>query len=178
MTQFDPLILEPEDFHVASQIVGGMQRLANPDLVIAPDGNDYLYRWYLIPRRAAGANAYLHIQVASDPERPLHDHPWDNQSVILAGGYDEILHETPPWGPKKTLSRVKGDVVQRKATEAHRLILPAGVPYTMTLFTTGPVIREWGFWLLSHRGRPEWVPHSECLVEGPDGRSLFKEPAL
>ena len=28
MTHFDPLVLDPEDFHVASQIVGGMQRLS------------------------------------------------------------------------------------------------------------------------------------------------------
>lgn len=173
---FDPLILAPEDFHVASGIVGGLPRLMKPDLEIQPDGTPYLYRWEIIPRRKFGGNVYFHIQVASDPERPRHDHPWDNQSVILAGGYDETYQEAPPWSRPQTRSVRKGDTVHRKAEEAHRLILPEGVPYTMTLFTTGPVKRPWGFWINTHRGRPEWVDEHECIVQTGDGRSIFKEP--
>jgi len=174
MTQFDPLILEPADYHRAAGIVGGTQRLHKPDLVIAPDGNPYLYRWEIIQRNKQ-ANLYFHIQTASDPERPLHDHPWDNQSVILAGGYEEILQENPPWSGQKRVLRGKGDVVQRKAFEAHRLILPEIYPYTMTLFSTGPHVREWGYWIPTHRGRPDWVNNKECNVE-VDGVAYFKEP--
>lgn len=172
---FDPLILEPGDFHRASTIVGGLPRLMKPDLIIAPDGAPYLYRWFVIPRSEQG-EVYLHVQIASDPDRPLHDHPWDNQSVILAGGYDEIIQPNPPWSGTCTRLRRKGDVVQRKAEEAHRLVLPEGTPYTMSLFTTGPVRRAWGFWMPTHKGRPEWVDSREVTVSTDDGRSIWKEP--
>lgn len=171
---FDPLILEPRDYHRAIQLVGSIERLMRPDLEIAPDGDVYLYRWFVTPRGRDG-NVYFHIQVASDPERPLHDHPWDNQSVILAGGYHEVVQENPPWSGRKTHTRIKGDTIQRKATEAHRLILPEGVPYTMTLFTTGTTVRDWGYWIPDHRGRLTWTSHAECNVV-VDGKSVFKEP--
>lgn len=126
----------------------GHEKLREPDLVIAPDGNPYLYRWHLTPRNSQ-ANVYFHIQIADDPERPLHDHPWDNFSVVLSGGYDEI------WNPSPERENVndefvrkfrKGDTVSRRANEAHRLLLPPGVEYSMTLFSTGPKVRDWGFW--------------------------------
>jgi hypothetical protein len=154
-------------------LLGGGWR--EPDVDIQPDGTPYLYRWHLIPRNAYGANAYLHVQVASDPERPLHDHPWDNQSVILAGGYIERQVRNMPWGIVEEPRRFAGQTISRKAEEAHRLILPPEVPYTMTLFTTGPVRRDWGFWLNDHRGYPTWLSHEECLVE-VDGGIQFKRP--
>lgn len=133
-----------------------------PAMTIAPSGKPYLYRWRLTPK-GVGANVLLHLQVASDPERPLHDHPWDNQSVILAGGYDEQLSNSLPIGhpdckevkfyyergaPGAFVRHLrKGSVVHRKAEEAHRLILPPEIPYTISLFTTGPKTREWGFYM-------------------------------
>lgn len=137
--------LSNEDLGIAMSILGGPR---DPDITLAPDGNPYLYRWHVIPRNRA-ANVYFHIQVASDPERPLHDHPWDNQSVILSGGYTELLSSMPTrYGsvPTSELRRSKGDVVCRRARWAHRLLMPEGVPYTMTLFSTGPHRRPWGFW--------------------------------
>lgn len=143
---FDWTILSKEDSQTAARVVGSYTRLSTPDLVIAPDGKPYLYRWHLLPRNKA-ANIYFHIQVESDPERPLHDHPWANTSVILSGGYDEIVDPTPWLGIHRFERRLRsGDVACRTASEAHRLILPSGIPYTMTLFTTGPKIRDWGFW--------------------------------
>ncbi len=144
--------LTPEDKALAFGILGDRNSY-EPDLVIAPDGEPYLYRWHVIPHALKKlAGVFLHIQVASDPERPLHDHPWDNTSVILGGGYDEQWSGEPWFYPRwmdleyhvRRLRR--GDTVFRKATEAHRLILPPEFPYTMTLFTCGPVVREWGFW--------------------------------
>lgn len=163
--------LSEEDFALARDIVGSFERLMHPDVTIAPDGSAYIYRWHVIPRNRSG-NVYFHIQVQSDPERPLHDHPWDNTSVILSGGYVEVIQPEPPYSITLELERRKGDVVTRGAEAAHRLILPDGVPYTMTLFTTGPVRREWGFWLSKDR----WLPHDRCIVQTPDGRSLFHPP--
>lgn len=148
--EFNPGILTPEDRELAWSILPLDKRLWKPDLAIMPDGSPYLYRWHLIPQNSR-ANVYFHIQVASDPERPLHDHPWDNFSVILSGGYDELWDPAPeiPLGeglPPIIRSFRKGDTIKRKATEAHRLILPEGIPYTMTLFSTGPKYNNWGFW--------------------------------
>lgn len=160
-----------EDFENACCFV---DRYEPPDVTIAPDGEPYLYRWHVSPRNPHG-NVYFHLQVLSDPERPLHDHPWDNQTVILAGGYDEVYDRWPgmrwPGGtPHPEMRKLrKGDVIARKAEEAHRLILPADIPYTMTLFSTGPHRRAWGFWTADG-----WVDQKELVVELPDGRSVFK----
>lgn len=166
-------ILRQEDWGVAGDILGTLD--SKPDLVIAPDGREpYLYRWHVIPRNKE-ANVYLHLQVQSDPERPLHDHPWDNQSVILSGGYNELVQSDPPFSPEWIRVARKGMTVARKAEEAHRLILPEGVPYTLTLFTTGPVRRLWGFWIPNHGGKAVWFSHEECLhLEG--GKSVFRDP--
>lgn len=149
---------------------------ANP-IIIAPKGEPYLYRWHVVPRNEA-ANVYLHIQVQSDPERPLHDHPYDNQSVVLSGGYDEHYL---PWPAEAFMVRGsvggrfdnpavrklrKGDVVGRKAAEAHHLILPPDIPYTMTLFSTGPRYREWGFWY------PDGWHHHERHLSYENGVSV------
>lgn len=162
-------VLRAEDWEVASRFLGSLHR--DPDVVIAPSGGkDYLYRWHLTPR-ALEANVYFHLQVASDPERPLHDHPWDNQSVILAGGYQEVIQEHQHLIPTLA-NRSKGQTIWRKAEVAHRLVLPATTPYTMTLFTTGPVRRDWGFWINSR-----WHSHDECITHDKDGKSTFHYPA-
>jgi hypothetical protein len=150
--------LNYDDELLARSILGTPDRachddIRKPDLIIAPAGGDpYLFRWELI-RNTKVSNVYLHIQVSSDPERPLHDHPWDNFSVILSGGYDELWDPHPSskdpeydmsWPHDRKFR--KGDTIFRRAVEAHRLILPAEISYTMTLFSTGPKIRDWGFW--------------------------------
>jgi len=158
--------VEPYDWQLAQKYVPDGRA---PDLKIAPDGELYLARWYVVPRNGHG-NVYFHLQVANDPERPLHDHPWDNTSILLAGGYREII-----WDPKQNrgmgeleFRRDPGDVVHRPAEWAHRLFLPAGTAYSMSLFVTGPHRRDWGFWF------PDgWRSHSEVIVT-ENGQSVFK----
>lgn len=182
--KYDPKLAEmveqltPEDYDFAVRTLGHDGRLAprlwHPDLVLAPDGTPYLYRWYLVGGNTTeGAKievspAYVmfHIQVQSDPERPLHDHPWDNQSVIISGSYEEVIQSQPPYGVVERVLRKKGDVITRAASEAHRLILPEGVPYAMTIFTAGPKVRDWGFWY-----GDEWH-HNKQHVAFRDGVSV------
>lgn len=164
--------LAPADRALALEIVGSIGRLWNPDMVIAPDGLPYLFRWYLAgnPRQYIEVPRGLvmfHIQVASDPERPLHDHPWDHQSVILAGGYEEVLQTLPPYGAVERIVRKPGEVIWRYSYEAHRILLPDGVPYTMSLFTTGPKIRDWGFWY-----GDEWHHNTKHVATRADGVSI------
>lgn len=169
---FDWNCLTIDDRYLAAEILGSPDVMRQPDLCIAPDGYPYLWRWWVIPKNRF-ANIYLHVQVADDPERPLHDHPWHNQSVILSGGYVEKIQAYPPAGPCFTHMRSRGETIHRKAHEAHRLFLPERIPYTMTLFTTGPKCHDWGFW---HDNI--FTPHKECVEDLPDGRSLFKEELL
>lgn len=149
--KFDWRIIGETDRAIARGLFCG--KLPQPDLTIAPDGNPYLYRWYLHPKNSDQGNLYFHIQVADDPERPLHDHPWHNTSVILAGGYREII--APPdtethtcWDLEnpQIIQRYAGDVVSRPAAQPHRLLLPKNIPYTMTIFITGPKEQDWGFY--------------------------------
>lgn len=109
-----------------------------PDFVIGPKDDPYLRRWWVIPRNRF-FSIYLHHIRHSDDDRALHDHPWWNCSIILRGGYVEVLSDTVRW---RGLSC--GRITFRKARTPHRLYLPAGMT-AWTLFITGPVIREWGF---------------------------------
>jgi hypothetical protein len=169
---FDFSKITEEDRHTFSGLIGSLYR--EPDLVITGDDEKpYLYRWWVTPH-SQEANVYAHIQVASDPARPLHDHPWDNMSVILSGGYREKLCHFPSMFDAKVLfyPRKKGDAIFRKAEWAHRLILPAHIPYAMTLFSTGPKIREWGFW----HGQ-EWHSFSEWCKKDAE-KSVWVGPTV
>lgn len=159
-------LLSNEDYAIIRSYLKPLRKITClPDLVIAPDGDPYLYRWHLMPY--PGPGLYLHVQVKSDPERPLHDHPWDNMTTMLAGAYMEEYCEDPEHYPLKGCTmRRKGDVVFRKATLAHRLILPEGVPYAMTLFAIGTKVRSWGYWYPD--GWHDWRRH----VEDRDGISI------
>lgn len=110
-----------------------IMRSRRPDFVI---GADYLRRWWVVPRNEF-ANQYLHEIRKSDDDRALHDHPWPNSSLILAGRYIEHT-------PDGSFLRVAGDFVQRPAEALHRLEVIPG-ERAVTLFMTGPKIREWGF---------------------------------
>lgn len=104
-----------------------------PDFII---GANYLRRWWIVPRNPF-CSVYLHEILQSDDDRALHDHPWDNTSVVLDGGYTEHT-------PDGVFERVAGDVVSRPAQSMHRLVIPDG-GRAVTLFLTGPRVREWGF---------------------------------
>ncbi len=119
----------------------------DPDFVIGPVDNPYLRRWWIVPRNEL-CNVYLHEVLRSDDDRALHDHPWVNTSMILAGGYHEHTPDGVFW-------REPGWVGHREATALHRLVVPDG-GRAITLFMTGPIVREWGF------ACPQgWVPWQE-----------------
>lgn len=99
-------------------------------------GDGYLERWFVIPRNPF-CNVYLHRLSGSDYDGALHDHPWDNTSLIIRGRYLEITG-----GDEKY--RYPGDIIERLATEPHRLEMTEPEP-CISLFMTGPVIRDWGF---------------------------------
>jgi hypothetical protein len=130
---------------------GVMQR--EPDFVI---GDNYLRRWWVVPRNKV-CNIYLHEILHSNDDRALHDHPWANSSWLLEGCYVEHT-------PQGSHMRVAGDVVTRPAEALHRLEIPQG-KRALSLFTTGPGMRDWGF------ACPQgWVPWQQFCAPGDKGQ--------
>ena len=118
----------------------------------------YLNRWWIIPR-STGANCYLHEILRSDDDRALHDHPWANTSMVIDGRYIEHL----PDGSSHM--REAGSIVTREATAAHRLeILPG--ERAVSLFITGPKVRDWGFHC------PKGWVHWKDFTAGENGESV------
>lgn len=136
-----------------------------PDFVIGGHDNPYLLRWWILPRNG-WCNVYLHKIIRDDDDRAIHDHPWDNASIILRGQYNEVTLEHP-WAdrfvtlqtvmervggrplsahgyPLRRHARTAGSIVSRKAEAAHRLELIGGLP-CWTLFVSGRRRRQWGF---------------------------------
>lgn len=116
-----------------------------PDFVIGEAAAPYLRRWWVIPRNEM-SNVYLHEILRSDDDRALHDHPWQNTSVLLIGSYIEHT-------PEGSFVREPGSIVHRQATDSHRLEVTRG-DRVVSLFITGPRVREWGF--LCPQGWVHW----------------------
>lgn len=110
------------------------------DFIIGGAERPYMFRWWVIPRNKL-FNIYLHRFVRSDDDRSLHDHPWLNCSVLLEGEYTE--HTIAAGGVAHHAIYRTGTLKFRRAIAAHRVELHAGP--CLSLFITGPVIREWGF---------------------------------
>lgn len=138
-----------------------------PDFIIGKPGSPYMRRWYVIPRNRV-FNVYLHEIVRSDDDRALHDHPWCNVSIVLRGGYVEVMPEHRPstdWPvpPQRRAWRGPGSIVLRRPTAAHRLEVEIGRS-CWSLFITGPNVRSWGFWC--PRG---WKPWQQFVDMGNTG---------
>jgi|ERR1700744_3938724 len=110
----------------------------------------YMERDWLVPYNGQFGMRIHHI-LRDDHDRAFHDHPWTNTSVVLLGGYWELMPENPDQPPEhdtflfSKVWRKPGDVVQRKATDRHRLVLPEGeTAYSM--FIMGPWEQDWGFY--------------------------------
>lgn len=122
-----------------------------PDLIIGTVDNPYVHRWWVIPRNEV-CNIYLHLFLRDDDDRALHDHPWDNASLVLASGYNEVVpvDATQPAGQTRSIERKLGDLIRRTAEDAHRVVLRRdehGRPIpAWSLFMTGKLRRTWGFW--------------------------------
>jgi hypothetical protein len=105
-------------------------------------GQPYLERYYLFG--AFGWNAYLHRFVDSDPDRGLHDHPWNRAvSLVLTGGYEEL---SPSPDPERTGCRfiAPWSLNFLRGEDFHRVLLRAGRP-AWTLFVHGPRVKGWSF---------------------------------
>lgn len=134
-----------------------------PDFVIGGEADPYLLRWRVIPRNP-WCNVYLHSLKRSDDDT-LHDHPWDNRSVVIQGSY--IEHMQGMGRSVVSFTRQAGDVIERSARTLHRLETVPGVE-TISLFITGPALREWGF--MCGHGWVHWKDYTNERDSGVTGR--------
>jgi len=112
----------------------------SPDFLIGKDDDTYLRRWWVIPRNPI-FNIYLHNFLRSDIDVALHDHPFQNMSILLNGRYTE--HTIAAGGVNRRVVYSTGNMKIRGASYAHRIELTDGPCWS--LFITGPRIRQWGF---------------------------------
>lgn len=131
-----------------------------PDVVIGGHEDPYMRRWWVIPRNRV-FNVYLHHFLRSDDDRALHDHPWWNLSILLAGRYVE--HTISAGGINRRTERQAGQMKLRGAKAAHRIELVDGPCWT--LFITGPTLRSWGFHCPAG-----WRPWQEFTKPGDAGQ--------
>lgn len=121
-----------------------------------------MLRWWVIPKNRF-FNIYLHKILRDDDDRALHDHPWGSCSIILQGGYFEVVPVAPHFFPDIDdrviwKARRRWNIILRRARAAHRLELFTETAYwdgqkshytrkpCWSLFITGWKSREWGFY--------------------------------
>jgi hypothetical protein len=104
---------------------------------IANAAGDVFMRRYKLLRTRWG-NLYLHEILRSDEDLCLHDHPWRFVTLILAGGYREVLPNAVRW-------RAPGTFLFRPAPFRHRVEVDRRA---WSLVYVGPKVRAWGFWTM------------------------------
>lgn len=117
-------------------LYGRKKKKPNPYYFVIENevGDPYMCRYRLF--RVPLFGVFLHHILRSDEDPDLHDHPWNFVSLILWGGYLEVL----PAGVMRMMR--PGSVVRHRATDSHQLILDR--PAWTLVFVTGKK-RTWGF---------------------------------
>lgn len=130
--------------------------------VIGTDASTiYMRRWFFW---CPWFGIRVHQILRSDADRHLHDHPWDFASLLLTGGYTEIVLRDDVGPDTAQKLAAMGDVrlmaqrtwgrwslVRHKAEDLHRLLLARPI---WTLVFTGPKRKSWGF--LTEDGMVPW----------------------
>jgi len=145
--------------------------------IIKVDGQDYLRRFYITPRRLdefgedtekhLGFGLYIHYFYRGDEDRELHNHPWETAlSFILTGGY----HEERKDGDK-TSKIIEHDIRRYTFNRInhntfHRVTKREGSGHIWTIFFTGKRVQDWGFW---DKDTNEYIPHKDFIDHRDQG---------
>jgi hypothetical protein len=148
-------------------------------------GEPYLERYHLF-RLPRGGGVYLHRFLASDPDRGLHDHPWDRaMGLVLSGGYEELRLSLTGSGEEVASRRLyPGAFNNIRGDDFHRIVLPEERE-AWTLFGHTRKYKDWGFVNLDAEGQRDYQPHDAVTHEpdhqqwwhtAPRGRHARREP--
>jgi hypothetical protein len=125
-------------------------------------GEPYLERYHLF-RLPGGGGAYIHRFLSSDPDRGLHDHPWNRAlGIVLSGGYLE-QRKTGDGVVERILGA--GSVNRLTGEDFHRIVLPHK-HQAWTLFMHSAKVRDWGFVTRDENQRETFTPHNQVNDEG------------
>ena len=141
----------------------------DPDFVVGDPDSPYLLRWFWIPRNRF-FNVYIHRFLKDDEDRALHDHPWPSFSIMCEGRIRECYKTDSSTGFAYR-NFYWGDTVYRPAKFAHRIIVLSngkGEKRPLTIFITGPRIRQWGFHC--PKGWRHWKDFVDMTGSGQVGR--------
>lgn len=131
-----------------------------------PTGEKYLTRWKFANNRLF--RIYLHRLDGPDPDRHLHNHPWDGLVILLRGKYVQRviqLKQNEPGHPVRECWNQRVDFVKwinHLGAEYHKIVTIR--PGTWTLVFAGPVRREWGF--LVEGQHVQWETYVEKYQAG------------
>lgn len=112
----------------------------------------YLYRWTLV---LLGFTVRLHHWVRSDDNRFFHDHACDLISIILKGGYYNVVPASEDDLDTSHGRKIKAKAFRpwfAKAEKKHYLEIPPGGAWT--LLFQGRAYHKWGFFVNNHKWRP------------------------
>ncbi len=119
----------------------------------------YLRRYRII--QTPWCALYLHKINLDDGDRCIHDHPYNFFSLVLRGGYEEIVDKCPYPDGAECEDEIRtwgaGSLHWMKAEWFHRITALNRTP-TWTLLFVGRRRRKWGF-----RTQDGWVPWDEYL---------------
>lgn len=168
-----------------------------PYFNLAVNGEPYMDRWWCMPRwclKTVGLGdgsselrpkswlpvvIRVHRIITSDSDRHLHDHPFDNISWLLRGGYWELLPVAidPQWSQEpvsapnafavrektSTVFRPEGSIIRRRASDRHAIRLVPG-QQVFSLFIQFRKCQPWGFY--TPRGKVYWWDYSTVVEAG------------
>jgi hypothetical protein len=154
-------------------------------IILSNQDEPYLERYHLL-RLPGGGGIYLHRFLASDPDRGLHDHPWDRAfGLVLTGGYKELRLAPQGDGEKIVEQRLgPGSINNIRGDDFHRIVLP-DAREAWTLFGHTRKYKDWGFVNLDAAGQRHYQPHEDVTHEpdhahwwqsAPRGRHAAREP--
>lgn len=136
----------------------------------------YMNRWWLFnPYQKAdgeiigrrGLRAWLpsirvHEILRADTAEHMHDHPWDARTIILDGGYFELVEEYDARTGAGLELRLQGETRAIRYGEYHHITRVLGRS-CFTLFFTWKYVGTWGFKVDGHK-----VQWREYLAEHPE----------
>jgi hypothetical protein len=141
-----------DQFHFTDRLIEKAKETPYFHLKDKESGEIYMERYWLKQPDASGGNSIrIHHTMRSDFDRALHDHPWPSTSIVLKGGYFEILPKDQGQDSSKDSTdfqrvwRSAGDVVSRAAHDRHRLEIVPGTS-CWSMFIVGTWEKDWGFY--------------------------------
>lgn len=113
-----------------------------PMRLIEINGDPYLERYHIASM--FGFKIWLHRFIRNDSERHLHNHPWHALSVILTGGYREIV-ALDGYRNMDIIDHNAPSINVIKASKTHRILQVE--PNTWTLILRAPRLTDFWFFV-------------------------------